>query len=61
MPRADELEPGDRTRNPHTRLIVDVLAVENHTNRTTIVYETSIGHHPGRLTCPPHTELEDCS
>lgn len=60
MPRADELVPGDRTRNPHTRLIVDVLDIVNHSNRTTIIYETSIGHMPGRLVVPPHTEMEEC-
>lgn len=60
MPRADELEPGDRTRNRHTNEIVDVLHVENYANRTIIVYQTSIGHRPGRMTVPAHMEMEDC-
>lgn len=61
MPRADELMPGDRTRNPHTRLIIEVLSIENHSNRTTIEYQTAIGHRPGLMTVAPHAEMEDCT
>lgn len=57
MPRADELEPGDRTRV--TGLIVEVEHVEVFTNRARIHYRWRGVH--GTFVCPPHVEMEDCS
>lgn len=56
MPRADELEPGDRTRI--AGLIVEVEHVEVLTNRVRVHY----CWHGERATfvCTPHVEMEDC-
>lgn len=56
MPRADELEHGDRTRI--SGLIVEVEHVEVLTNRARIHYRWRGVE--GTLVCPPHMEMEDC-
>lgn len=56
MPRADELEHGDRTRI--SGLIVEVEHVEVLTNRARIHYRWR--GIEGTFVCPPHVEMEDC-
>lgn len=61
MPRADELEHGDRIRLPYDDRIVEVVEVNHYWNRVTIFWRSSIGGIEGHYTTYPHRELEDCS
>jgi hypothetical protein len=60
MPRADELESGDRTRLPQWG-IVEVEARHDRLTRTAIDFKTAIGGHRGRVWVAPHAEMEDCT
>lgn len=61
MPRADELEKGDRIRLPEWAGggIATVDHVTVFTNRARVHWKR-FGER-GSITVPPHTELEDCS
>lgn len=61
MPRADELEHGDRIRLPYTDEIVEVESIDVHFNRVTVNYRHAIRRFPGQYTVHPHHEFEDCS
>lgn len=58
MPRADELEHGDRIRHPHTGDIVEVTKITNLLSKTRVYFKARGMH--GRFVTHPHHELEDC-
>lgn len=59
MPRADELERGERIRHPTTGDIVEVVKITNLLNRTRVYFKARGMH--GRFETHPHAELEDCT
>jgi hypothetical protein len=59
MPRADELEHGDRIRHPDLGAIVEVVRVRNMLSKTRVTFRAK-GQH-GSFDCNPHKEIEDCT
>jgi hypothetical protein len=59
MPRADELEHGDRIRHPVTEQIVNVVRVRNMLSKTRVHFRAH--GQSGSFDCNPHKEIEDCT
>lgn len=57
MARADELEPGERIRHPHSEQVVTVTKVTNLLSKSRVYFKAH-GQH-GRFECAPHKELEE--
>lgn len=58
MPRADELEHGDRIFHPEVPTwVVEVVRVRNMLSKTRVHFKAK-GQH-GSFDCPPHKEIAD--
>lgn len=58
MPRADELEHGDRIKHPHEPdWTITVVRVRNMLSRTRITFRAH--GMQGQFECPPHKELTE--